>query len=651
MNITPSNTTGESRLGRLRFWHREHVLHLAGFAVLTIAAAVLMVWLRAWALQDSTLTADENSYEFQANLFARGQLKYPFPGCSRAFFHEMIVMDVQKGWFSRYQPGHSLWLTPGAWFGRPHIMVILSGILALVLTMAAAARIKGPPLATTLMFVLSPFFLFTQATLLSHSTGLLATALIVYAYIRWKQTTGPRAAALAGAAWGGLLLTRPFTAACIAPVFALDAIVWFLRDRPNRGLICLGLVGAAVTAGVGVACLLTYNTVMVGSPFIMTHTFCDAGDAIGFGGVHRHTLARGLENLQTNLFQYDQWLWGWKGSLFTALGLAIYGWDRRWTPWLLGCAVVAATGHILFWFPGIQDTGPIYWFETIPFVFAAAALGVGRIVRRVTDWRLRLAAAVVVVMVLAAASIRFVADKASALRKQTARYAILYDAVMAAPPNAVVMANSSKQNYTALYNGQLIFNPFGLASQPIVVRMDSEADETFLRRQFAGRPLFFLDLRQASLKALPEGCAPMNWSPSLNSIAHDAGTKLRSEKRVSAIQARAKHDSSGWLVRDMRRSLTPGDYVLDVELQTGKPARKAGGKAVRISLRSSALANGQDLAWAYVHALGTTSTSSVPFRVESVSEVEVRVWFTGSSDVSVKSVVIRDRVPPIQPSL
>jgi hypothetical protein len=418
--------------------------------------------------------------------------------------------------------------------------------------------------------------------------------------------------------------------------------VWFLRDRPKRGLIGLGLAGAAVTAGVGAACLMTYNTLMVGSPFIMTHTFCDAGDAIGFGGVHGHTFARGLENLRTNLCRYDQWLWGWRGSLFAALGLAVYGWDRRWTPWMLGCAVAASTGHILFWFSGIHDTGPVYWFETMPFVFAAAALGVSRIVNRVTGMRFRLAAAVVVVIVLAAATIRFVAHRASVLREETARFAKLHDAVMSAPPNAVVMANSSKKNYTAIYLGQLIFNPFGLASQPIVVRVDSAADETYLRRRFAGRPLFFLS--QASMKALPESRDSMNWTPALESIFHDTGTKLRSGKMVSSLQARAKHDAPGWLIRNLRRSLTPADYVLDVELQTERPAENA----VRISVHDPAQGDGQDLARAYAHSLGTTSTSSVPFRVERVAEIEVRVWFPGTSDVTIKRVTIRDQTPPSQ---
>lgn len=371
-------------------------VNLGTVALVVVCAAVAMVGLRSWALRDAPLTADENSYVFQANLFARGRLKHPFPGCTHAFYHEMIVLDAQKGWFSRYQPGHPLWLTPGVWLRSPHAMVVLGGVLTLVLAGLTAARLGVPPGAVALMFV------------------------------------------------------------------------------------------------------------------------------------------------------------------------------------------------------------------------------------------------------LAAASIRFDRHEALRLRDSTADYARLRDAVSSAPPNAVVMANSSKHRYTGLAHGQLVFNPQGLGSQPIVSRVDSAADEVFIRRLFAGRPLLFLNLHRNVLVPLPEGTDPMEWVASLDKVECDTGTAVVSERHVTAFSATAKSDAAGWLARGVRRGLTPGDYTLEVEVETGRGPGMAG----KLFVRDASADEGVDLAWANIPSQGTISTSSVPFRVEHVLEVEVRVWFAATNDLTLRRVAVRDHDIP-----
>jgi len=607
----------------------------AAFALIAACSAGLMAGIRSWALRDAPLTTDENSYVFQANLFAHGHLKHPFPGSRHAFQHEMIILDAEKGWFSRYPPGHPLWLTPGAYLKRPHAMVILGGMLAILLAWRTASALALPPIATALPLALSPFFLFTHATLLSHTTGLLATMLLIDAYVRWKDTTAPRSAMLAGLAWGWLLLTRPLTAACIAPVLALDALARLAGDPEPRARVASGLIHAAAAAAVGVACLLTYNAIMVGSPLVMTHTYYDPSDGIGFGGVHGHTFQQGAANVWTNLVLYDQWLWGWRGSLIAALGLALYGWDRRWSPWLLGCAATVIAAHVLFWHPGVCFTGPVYWFETLPFVVAAAALGIRRTFGEAARLRPVMAA---VALILTSVAAGFVWREASSLRHSTASYARLRDAIRTAPRNALIMANSAKHKFTDPIHGLLIFNPRGLKSRAIMARVDSAADETFLRRLFPTKPVYFFNLAWGGLVPLPASQDPMVWSPALDDVASDTGKRLQEPGQPASRQGMRDSDPAGWLARGLLRGLTPGAYELEVELDSGFSPTGAG----FVAALDTRLESGPALAKATLPAGCTGAFVRATFTVARVTEIDVRVWFAGTSDLTLRRITVRD---------
>lgn len=437
------------------------------------------------------ITSDENSYLFQAHVFLDGRLKRPLPPLPEMFEHEMIILDREVGWLSRYPPGHPLWLTPGAALDRPDIMTALAAGLGAVAVMAAAALLGASPWMTGLLLMLSPFFLFMNGTWLSHTSGFLFSAVAVWSFIRWhiKQRRG--AAMCTGLAFGVLFNIRPYTAVLTAFPFMLFILYRMIRFRDRhyvRDALCAGAAGAVL---LGLS--LLYNYIEMGelaSPYL----YYEPSEGLGFGirrargwAVH-HTFARGLRHFLGNIRLLDRWLWGAPGGLaaVAVLALAVRPW--RWTLLLSLSAVAVYAGYIFFWYPGITDVGPVYYFETLPVVVILTAVGLQRM-RQGIGRKKALSAFLpaAVFGLLAVSSIRFTAARIPPIRRIQMKCAAIRNAAKAAPENALIVPVDIPESV----RDRAVCNVRGLKSDPLFVKHRPRQVQT-VARCFPERKPFFL---------------------------------------------------------------------------------------------------------------------------------------------------------------
>ncbi len=245
------------------------------------AAAFALAWLSSSRIYLGVPTgADEHSYLFQAHHFAEGRIAHPEPPLPAYFRQHMIISDPEAGWLSRYPPGHPLWLVPGVWMDSPYGMIALSAAAGLWFTCAAAGQAGLSPVLAGLLLLCSPFFVLMYGTQLSHTSGLMAVAAMLYGYLAWWRSGRWGYAALAGLAWSFFFLNRTYTALLIAFPFGLHACWVWLRDR--RAPIFGGVLAFAGCAAVGLAGYLLYNKLAVGDPFTATYLFYEPSEGLVF---------------------------------------------------------------------------------------------------------------------------------------------------------------------------------------------------------------------------------------------------------------------------------------------------------------------------------------------------------------------------------
>ena len=132
---------------------------------------------QAFVLRGDSVTTDENSYLFQAHVFSHARLWAPLPPEGRLLdFDFSMINFTDDRWFSRYFFGHPLALVPGVVAGYPLLIPLVMGLASVLLIRALGRRCytDGTANAAMLLLRLSPFFLAMHATLLSHTTCMLA---------------------------------------------------------------------------------------------------------------------------------------------------------------------------------------------------------------------------------------------------------------------------------------------------------------------------------------------------------------------------------------------------------------------------------------------------------------------------------------------
>lgn len=598
--------------------------------ILALLAGIVPFVIGRFVFLNSPFTTDENSYLFQARIFLEGALARPLPPLPHLFDHEMIILSERIGWLSRYSPGHPLWLMPGVALGVPRLMSSIAAALSMWWLTGVALRLRLAVFLVGFLALLSPWFLFMQGTLLSHTSGLAMTCLMIWGVVSWITSGRVRYAAWAGAGWGWLYLIRPYTGLLLALPFGLAALAHLFVKRDKKALI--GCAWFAGLAAVGGLLFLLYNAWTTGDPFLPTYLFYDPCDTLGFG-LRRsigpaiyHTWQLGVAQLFKSLYLLNHWLWGFPGSLALAGGLLLIGWRRMWTPlWLAGTLVVWL-GYIMFYANTVDNIGPYYYYETLPMLVLGSALGVDRLWRWGACWpQTRILFAVLAVIAAMGISIAFMRVEGRKLKAHRQYEARVQATLRQAPEHSLVILNQIWFDRSGM---KTVFNARGTNSNPIIVRY-ALGCERQLAEAFPSHRLLML------CGGAEDRLQQVDWAnlPKLYFRAVDMGGFTgQNENEPSSGQpvrvAREPRDGSHWMASRSMIKLGPGRYnfYFDIAMTACRSNAPVTLDVVR-SWDDGVL--GKSTVWG-TRPRGTTV---VQITVSRLTEVEPRVHFGGSGDV------------------
>lgn len=323
-----------------------------------------------WVLQSSVVTDDEYVYLFQAALLALGKASYPAPPLGEFFVNVFVIMHDGR-WLGQYPPGHPLLLAPFAMVGIPRLLPIVLAGLNAAISFAVLRHVFGSTWAWlgTALLLLSPLFIFTGSTLLSHSTAYLALALGMLFFFRWSKEPRASSSLGGGLALGFLFATRPYTGLILGGLVGLYWALCVIKQKRLVDLVTLVLGG-----GLFVLFFLFYNQQATGDAFTTGYqAIRGAGQVeLGFGPVApgiEHTFAQGLSNVALLCVRFLVWGLSPVLMLFSPLlTLAAVLSRQSRVPEVRLSAILLVGGmlsYIAYWSLGVMDTGPVKTYELL----------------------------------------------------------------------------------------------------------------------------------------------------------------------------------------------------------------------------------------------------------------------------------------------
>ncbi len=312
-------------------------------------------------------------------------------GAAAPHFNARQVLAEGGRFASKYPPGHSLLLTPGAWlssrwplFGAlvgPRLLPLLlqAGMPWIVYALARRFGARRPAWAAWL-YALSPTPLMLGSMWLAHGTSLPMCALAILFAVRAIDADGQgeRGRALRSAIATGFLLSiaglaRPGTALAVAL-----PLIGALLMRP-RSLARLGpaAIVAAVPALVAFAWINWATTGQASLPaYVRYAAVVSPDDRWGLAN-----LAGAPTSLTVNGARLSLWLHGFGMSAALAwLGLATYSGRHRALLW--GIPLALAAFYSLLTFHGLPWAGPLYWVEGFPVLMVLSSEGLATLAER-----------------------------------------------------------------------------------------------------------------------------------------------------------------------------------------------------------------------------------------------------------------------------
>ena len=601
----------------------------------SIAAAALSLWIGRSIYLRQPVTTDENGYIFQANTFSELKLRRPVPEPTEIFRRRMLIMDERTGWIARYPPGHALWLTPAVWLGDAHLASALAAGLSVWFLTGCAVMLGSPAWATALLLLLCPYFLFMHGTLLSHTSGMAAVALMLWGYMRWRLRGRLDGAVIAGLAWGIFFLNRTYTAGLVAMPFALDALYTLWRSPGRRQW--LGTILFAGCAATGIFAYLAYNHLITGSAFIPPYIFYGDDMLPGFGGPMRHTWGAGFKNLAANALLLDRWLLLGGGSLLIFGALALVGWDRRWTPLAIVGIVIVPAGYLLFAHPGVNTCGPFYYFEIMPFLVLVWMLAARKLFSHPRA-ALRRAALWLALAGLAAAAVfsyRFMWREGGKIFNEVSARARLERVLQKAPANSAVIVENMDPDVITDF---LVFNPRGLESDPLLFIGFGDFNP-LITRGLTNRTLFYLrpdnSERLVPITNRLAFAHSIPWYDIPNRTGRSTGPgEANGNGRMASYPA----DKPGYLAMGNYMTLPPGKFTAGFDLEITAAGATGAVAAVEISADHGR----QILARKEIKGPHSRSNFCLPIEVNRFTEIEPRVIFN-EGEVIFRGFSIADR--------
>jgi hypothetical protein len=369
------------------------------------ALTAAIVWIVWGGLARAAVIHDEAAYVLQAELFARGSWAGRAPVLPE-FFEQLYVL-VTPVLASKYPPGHSLMLAPGALVGLPGLPVVLLNGITGALMFVLARRVAGAQVAllTWLAWVTCFPAIYFRASYLSEVTSSAAWLAAWWCLLRWRD--GRRRRWLLGVAGsvGLIAVTRPLTAVALAIPITIVVLrgTWARRSWRDAWL-AVG-VGAACVALISLWSARTTGSALLTPLELYTRVYVPF-DVPGFGldtsarpvrpvprdmaitnqsfrEEHRaHTVAALPRTLVKRLKMIARDMWyDWRlglapFALLALTALPVAAWFALATL-VAHVALYLLYAHPAFW--------TVYYLESEPVLAFVTAVGVARILAWAAD--------------------------------------------------------------------------------------------------------------------------------------------------------------------------------------------------------------------------------------------------------------------------
>jgi hypothetical protein len=382
--------------------------YLLALGLLFIA---LSLFFKLFVLRGALLTDDEEAYLLQARMLLAGKL-FISPPPDDAFFKHAFMAYSNGRWFPIYPWAHPLLLSLGLLVRAPELIPPLLGAATMLLTYGIARELcgRGAALAAAALYVLSPFAEYQAATFLSESTSTLLIAAAVFAYLKLERGPSWRWAALCGLALGAAVNCRPLSAAGAGLALSIFAMLALLRTRKAFLLRAWPALPCALA---GVAAYALLSRIAQGNAFVPAPFLHGSTGILGFAtidpSVYTASPALSLLVMGDYLMKLNAWLFGWPSSLIFAGAALAMATSRRQAALPLSVVAALLVAYFFCRFPSVDDVGPVYMFDAVPFLIVASVAGMGALERAASSLGLErwseLPALVVVAMFVVAAPV------------------------------------------------------------------------------------------------------------------------------------------------------------------------------------------------------------------------------------------------------
>lgn len=370
----------------LEFPKPKGMNHRLIIGIVLVTAIMILILSTQLLFQETEVTSDELVYDFQAQTLLAGRIVNPpppVPGRSiddpmsgeTSFDNDEMINDGRV-WVGKYGLGHPVVIALGMAVGNRYVVIIGISVFTLLLIYLIAKELYGDKTVALLSFLfgsVSPFFYIVSSSRLSHTTSAFLLALFAYLLLRLrnleKRTQEAAVALLAGLVLGYAFNVRPLTALGFAlPFFLLWAFncPQFPRRRFSDGLI--------VIAGFSfvVALTLSYNFLITGNILKFPFHYFSSWQRVGFTSVH--TPFQAMHNFAMNFARMN---WAFLGFPLSLMFVLVFCFAKKefGDRLLFGIMGSFVLGYAFYFSTGIQDLGPIYYYELLTPLAILSARG------------------------------------------------------------------------------------------------------------------------------------------------------------------------------------------------------------------------------------------------------------------------------------
>ena len=313
---------------------------------------------------------------FQAKIFKMGKLYAALPPHKEFFDYPHIINDSK--WYSQYPPGHPLLLMLGLFLGAPWLVGPVLGTLSLFIFYLLVKNVYRDHRITylsSILLILSPFFLFMSSSHMNHNSTLFFILLFLYFYLRMFSSDSSRYALVSGLSLGYAINIRQLTAVAIGVPFICYLLICIYKKREIKiRKVLIFFIGVFFM----ISLLLLYNNLTNGNPFLFGYQ--KKYQTLGFMGHAQggppHTLKGGIINTSNNLIGLNQYLFEWPvpSLIFIFMLFATPLRKNRWDYLFLYASLTLILGYFFYYH---QDYiyGPRFYYCLIPFMIILTVRG------------------------------------------------------------------------------------------------------------------------------------------------------------------------------------------------------------------------------------------------------------------------------------